>query len=500
MNWLTSRCAPLAVLAALALAGCDKGTDLNVDLPDTTAISTEYKDLPVDAATVRIAPVQTLKADHFLVGRLADNIAGNTEARAYLNLVVDGANDSLPSKLTTPVLDSVVLVMGFDKVDGSTSVPVRFDVSNLAAPLDEREPYTSTSVTATAPTPLGQNLTSRLDRTTTITTTAATATSPAVTTTSPDRTVRLVLQRSAAVSAPFAPSPAVSSPFFSTTFFTALRTTSFGQTQLNALLKGLAITPSAGYSSAIVNFGRSYNARLAFFYHDDAVVVVAPARRPWRSYSIFMGPVYSSLGASSSRDPRYYTQIINDLASTPLSPLSDVTQAVPTAATSGTSYLQEGTGLGTRITFLGLNDLMASAAAGALTVNRAELRIPVKPYSNALFANPANVYALEVGPGNAILQRTANFLPSDRLVQADGADQLGVSNPSVAGLVDGQTTQPYYRMLVTSYLQSYLGNKLGGNPTSLVLIPNMRRSLTLSLNRTAIDANNIRLRVYYSKR
>ena len=125
MNWLTSRCAPLVALTALALAGCDKGTDLNVDLPDTTAISTEYKDLDVTVATVRLVPLQTLKDDHFLVGRLADNVAGTTEARAYFNVVngpdipFGGITDSLPSKLIRPVLDSVVLVMGFDRVYGS---------------------------------------------------------------------------------------------------------------------------------------------------------------------------------------------------------------------------------------------------------------------------------------------------------------------------------------------------------------------------------------------
>src|SRR5919107_1678632 len=145
MNWLTSRCAPLVALAALALVGCDEGTDLNVDLPNTTAISTEYKDLDVDVDVVRLAPVQTLKTDHFLVGRLSDNVSGATEARAYLNVVngLDVPNgsvaDSLPSKLVRPVLDSVVLIMGFDQVYGSTTTPVQFDVYKLPTPLDERQ-------------------------------------------------------------------------------------------------------------------------------------------------------------------------------------------------------------------------------------------------------------------------------------------------------------------------------------------------------------------------
>ncbi len=505
MNWLTSRCAPLVALAALALGSCDKGTDLNVDLPDTTAVSTEYLDLPVNVATVRVSPVQTLKADHYLVGRLSESIAGTTEARAYLNLVatnvVTGStSDSLPSKLARPVLDSVVLVMGYDRVNGSVATPVRFDVFNLLAPLDEREPYNSGTATPVGAA-LGQNLVSRLDRTVRVKT-DSTATSPTYYTTVPDQRVRLVLHRAAAVASPFAPAPAVASPFFSNTYFPALRAAgTFSQSQLDGLLKGLAVTPSAGYSSAVLSFGRSYNSYLSVFFHEDTVAAPpAGRRRKWRSYSVACGPIYSSGGkAPASSDPRYYTQITTDLTGTPLSPLAAATQAVPATALSGTSYLQEGIALGSRVTFTGLDQLRA-AEGQSIIINRAELRVPVKPFTNALFPNPGFVYALEVDASNRILQRTVNFLPTDRVVQADGTNPLGTTNPAFGGLVDGASTQPYYSLLITSYLQAYLANKLEGNPTSLVLVPSTSSSASLSLNRAALDAGRISLRVYYSKR
>ena len=162
MNWLTSRCAPLAALAALALASCDTGTALNVDLPDTATTNTHYQDYDVASGTVRLDSVRTLKTDHFLIGRLADNVAGLTMARAFFN-VVDAsvvsasvsnvsAADSLPSKFTDPklfngppTLDSTVIIMGFDRVYGSSSTLARFAVSALAAPLDDRQVYTSNS-------------------------------------------------------------------------------------------------------------------------------------------------------------------------------------------------------------------------------------------------------------------------------------------------------------------------------------------------------------------
>ena len=93
------------------------------------------------------------------------------------------------------MLDSVVLVMGFDKVYGSAATPVKFDVFRLLAPLDERQVYDGATLTPRGDA-LGQNLTSRLDRTRQQVT-PATAAAPAVTTTVPDPTVRLLLQRRA---------------------------------------------------------------------------------------------------------------------------------------------------------------------------------------------------------------------------------------------------------------------------------------------------------------
>jgi hypothetical protein len=444
---------------------------------------------------VRLAPVQTLKTDRFLVGRLVDNVAGTTEARAYFN-VVNGTDvpsgsvaDSLPSKLVRPVLDSVVLVMGFDKVYGSTATPAKFDVFKLPTQLDERQNYDSQTTTATGEI-LGQNLTSRLDRTRQQTT-AATATTPAVTTTVPDQTVRLLLQRRAFPATPTSGAIAAVPLQFATELFASLSQPNFNQAQLDLNLKGLVIAPSAGHNSSIVSFARSNAQRMIVYFH-------AADNTLRRSYSLFFGPVFSgSQGLPTARDPRYYTQISTDLASTPLSALVDTKQAIPRNGAGETAYAQEGTGLGTRITFKGLEELTKSPG---LTINRAELRVPIKQFSNALFPNPGQLYAVEVGSNNTVLQRIINFIPTDRVVQADNASQLGVGLPAIGTLTDITTSQSYYSLPITNYLQAYLTNKLDGKPTALVLVPNIRSSTTLSLNRAALDAANISLRVYYSKR
>ncbi|GAB3878596.1 hypothetical protein GCM10028824_40820 [Hymenobacter segetis] len=487
----------MVAFAALALTGCDTGTALNVDLPDTTGISTQYLDLPVTSGTVRLAPVQSLKTDHFLIGRLNDNVAGVTEARAYFNLVNGGVNDSLPSKFNAPVLDSVIMVLGFDKVNGSTT-PVAYDLYQLPAALDDRQVYDAGTTTPLGPL-LGQNLTSRLDRTQVQTVTAAvpatatTAAIPAVTTIVPDPSVRLILQRTTAT----AGNPAVASPFFTALFQKLQQSSTFSQDQLNALLKGLAIVPSASHTGNIVSFGQSNIPRIVVYFHS----VGATSNVLSHYYPIYFGSIYGSGGTATANDPRYYTQITNILPPA-LQALATRPGFVASGDLNNTSYAQEGTGLGTRITLTGL---AALAAKPGLTVNRAELRVPVKPFSNALFTNPARLFALEVNTANQVLQRIVNYTTVDRVVQADGATQTGAGNPAYSLLVDGTSTQPYYSIPVTTYLQAYLTNKLDTTPDALVLVPNLRSygnlgTNTLSLDRAAIDAAKITLRVYYSQR
>jgi hypothetical protein len=494
-----------------------------VDLPDATSVNTQYQDFDVVSGTVRLTPVQTQKTDHFLVGRLLDNVAGTTTTNAYLNIVDASVADSLPSKFVdpklftgTPTLDSTVLVMGFDRVYGSSSTTARFDVYKLATALDDRQVYNS-SMSQPLGDALGLNVPSRLNRTQQQVVTAAvdptptTAGSPAVTTTVPDPSVRLVLQRRVAISSS---QPIINLPF-ADDLFGRLRVAGFGQPQLNVVLKGLALAPSASHNSSIVSFGRPYGARLVMYFHSTSAWKVRTGALRTdtlkRTYSAYVGPVYSSGGLSSTTDPRYYTQITNTLPAA-FSALNSQSGFVPNALLNGISYAQEGTGLGTRITFTGLDALTTSAKNGGLTINRAELRVPVRPYTNALFANPAQLYAVEVEANNTVLQRTINYLPTDRLVQADGLDQLGSGFPAFGTLNTTTPAQPYYSIPVTSYLQAYLTDKLSGNPVSLVLTPDSsplasRNGIstiqpynTLTLNRAALDAPNIKLRVYYSKR
>ncbi|MDO7873239.1 DUF4270 family protein [Hymenobacter sp. ASUV-10] len=491
MNWLTSRVATVAVpLALLALAGCDKGTDLNVDLPDTTGISTDYLDLDLgaQAATVRLQPVSTLKAEHYLVGRLSEGVAGTTTARSYLNVLLPVLPDSLPSKFADPRLDSVVMVLTYDRVYGSTTAPVRLNIGNLPARLDDRAVYDSSTPPISNVEWLRTNVPGKIDRTRQVTSSATTS-NPAVTTTVPDPSVRLVLQRGAAIP----------SAFFDDVF-ASLKAGGFTQAKLDAKLRGLALEPASGYNGSILSMGRVAIGRIELFFHDEGATV--PTK--WHAFPLVFGPVYSASGQASALDPRYYTQLESDLSNSALSALAlPGSVGVPAASLNNTSYLQEGNGIGTRVALSNLPKLEALRNLRGLAINRAELRVPIKPYSNLLFPNSPLLYLLEANASNEVLQRTLSYVPYDRVVQTDGANPRGageIRNFAFGTIVNGGTSQPYYSILLTTYLQAYLNNNLDGElPASLILMPTVRQSSTLSLNRTAIDADNIHLFVYYSQ-
>jgi hypothetical protein len=207
--------------------------------------------------------------------------------------------------------------------------------------------------------------------------------------------------------------------------------------------------------------------------------------------------VSSSVGGATASDPRYFTQITNDFSGTPLARLATSSDAVPATALGNSAYMQEGIGLGTRIRFTGLEALRNKPG---LAINRAELRVPVKPFTNVLFPNPGAVFAVEVDAGNRILQRTVTSILYDRVVQADGANPRGINTEALALLNSSASSQPYYSLFITNYLQAYLTNSLDGAlPEYLVLVPNIHRSPTLALNRAVVDADKIRLRVFYSQ-
>ncbi|RSK47963.1 DUF4270 family protein [Hymenobacter rigui] len=505
MNWPTSASrlasVSLAAVSLLSLAtGCDNANDLGLELPGTSPITANYLDLPVKAFTVRQQPIETVKANHVLVGRLRDTYVGTTTASGYLNIMVEpilSPSDSLPAKFTNVSLDSTVFSLAFDQVYGSATQPLRLDLLTLQAPLDERTVYNSTSTVATGTTLL-TNFEGVLNRTRPVkrrvaSGTATDTTTTVITTQVADQVVRIRMQKYPGTAA------------LANTVFTSLSDAAFNQSKLDAVWKGIALRPSAGHTANIVGFTRSANTRITFYFRGTDA---AGVRSKYRSYSLFLAniPAGNTL-LGQIADGKYFTQLSTDLSGTPLAALTTTQSTLPAAASSGFTYAQEGVGLGTRIEFQGLDDLRNNTS---LAINRAELLLPVKQYSNGIFPYPEGLYLYEVNNANEVLTRTVGATTYERIVPGEGLNSstqvrltptsVGAGSYARATVPAGQDPTQYFSVPLTEYLQAYLQNRLDGDlPSGLILSPILRSSSTLNLNRAQFDASNIKLRVYYSK-
>ena len=491
MNWPASAFRLTATLcfsaAFLLTTSCDDPNDIRVVPPDTASLTTDYSEFKAPVATILQDSLETLKADNFLVGRISDAALGTTSARSFLNLQVNMPADSLPAKFSGTVLDSTVMIMSFDQVYGSATQAVRFDVSALQQKLDDRSSYNAnTSV------PVGQvigaNLAGSLNRTRRqrqrIASTVTTDTATAVVTVQ-DRRVRLALSRPGQTTA------------FLGGIFSGLQSDTFTQAQLDALWKGVAITPANGFSGTVVGFNRSNDLRVVFYYHD------ATSPRKWRSYSVYFGsPPRGASEAATSINlnaPRYFTQITSDLsAAGPFARLTNGQAAVTSSEVGGITYVQEGVGFGTRLDIPA--GLKALKDRKDIAINRAELIIPVKPFANALFPLPRRLYLYEANANNQVLKSLTNNFRTDRVILGDSIGGQGQRVEAQARLYDLGNNNNYYSVLITNYVQNYIYTQTDATrPATLILSPTLRTLPTLTLNRAVLDADNITLRVYYSK-
>lgn len=488
MNWPASAfrlTAGLCFSAALLFtSGCDDPNDIQVNLPDTAAITTDYEEFKAPVATILQDSLETLKADHFLVGRLSDPVLGTTMARSFLNLQVNMPADSLPAKFPGAVLDSTVMLMSFDRVYGNATQPVRFNVSTLEQRLDDRASYNANTSVAVGPA-IVTNLVSPLPpaRRARQRVTPGSATDTTTRVVEIPRTVRLKLSQPG------------QTPELLGGIFSALQNQSFNQAVLDNRLKGVAVAPTDDFSGAVIGFNRSNDLRVVFFYHDAAT----PAKR--RSYSIYFGsPPRGSGEAPTSINlnaPRYFTQITTNLSGTgPLARLTDSRAAVSSAELSGAAYVQEGSGFGVRLDIPA--GLKALKDRKDVAINRAELIIPVKSFTDTL-SQPRRLYLYEANANNQVLQSLTNNFRTDRVVLGDNVNE-GRRLEAAAQFYNLGGNNRYYSVLITNYIQNYIYTQTDATrPATLLLSPTLRTLPTLTLNKAVLDADNITLRVYYSK-
>ena len=240
------------------------------------------------------------------------------------------------------------------------------------------------------------------------------------------------------------------------------------------------------------------------------------------TYSIPFGTLAPTAFGTKANAPRYFTGVVTEPAApfNQLQGASNSARSIPSSASGDIAYMQAGTGFVTKLEIPGLAELkllaqpQAAGGSPSIAINRAELQIPIQPSSNLLFALPSSGVLSEVNASNEALKRVLLNTRVERIVLQDGLNQLGIGLTSIEGTDAGGYYQNaaratplalsdvnrYYGLLMTSYTQAYVYDKLSGaTPAAFLFSPALRNSGALGLERAALDGKNIRLRVYYSK-
>ncbi|PSR55189.1 hypothetical protein AHMF7605_17580 [Adhaeribacter arboris] len=215
------------------------------------------------------------------------------------------------------------------------------------------------------------------------------------------------------------------------------------------------------------------------------------------------------LAISGSNDR--LNQVTSNLTGSALAALHNSGDSLNSGATNSETYLQESTGILTKISFPYLNRFREKLNLIDVAVNRAELIIPVK--DNAFYLPSPAAYLVETNKSNRIL-KTAG-LP--RVVTEDPLETLsrGDNTPQAAAIRYNKDKKAYI-VNVTRYVQDLIYGKQSVyhklTSKNLLLVPTSRTGILDATGKTVLEAtglyssilqisgpNKIKLRLYFSK-
>lgn len=473
---LRSAALSLSVLSGAMLSACEPANEIGLDvLPDEVPSTATYKQFSASVATVlRNDSVQTSNKGIALTGDLLDGNIGRTTAESYWQVRPISPNPTVPP--VGALADSLVLTYGIGQFNGTADGRQKLEAYELADGFVIDKSYFAGSEGLTLGPKLGETTFKlRYART------------------RPTTKVLVYPWIVGDTTRKWADSVRTLQPirFLVGTDLKQRLLDKIGKPEFLTLdaflpvLKGVAIKPAGGTRGAIVGLDpKASTTRLTLYYH-------LPLPDTLKRTFVF------SIG--NAEQERHFTKIQTDYSVgehlkpfyTPMNQAADTVMAK--AANGFTAYLQGGLELGTRIRLIGLEAL--EAKRGRIAINRAELFIPVKPYATGVYPVLSQAYLLEVDANNRPLKANGQL----RTVQTTGANPTGTAAPAV---VIYDATQRAYRVLLTSYLDARINNKLLDQlGDAFWLLPTLPGANTLGLSRALIDgaADQVTLKVYYTE-
>ncbi|RDC65875.1 DUF4270 family protein [Adhaeribacter pallidiroseus] len=469
MNWLIKLKRPaLFVLSVITFFSCD----------DSNTLGTSYEGNPVDASftdSVSVTASTVLANDsivgyrngNLLVGKFTTEKLGTTTAQSYLPIGPTGG--SISANNGSP--DSVVLMLDYDEYYGDTTQNYSIEVRELGTTFrSDATYYTNNNNSLEALPSLIGSLTfvPKPKRTNSKTSSSGVVTKTSV-------PVRMKLSNELGQRILGLPSTTLSS------------TAEFAK-----IFKGIVLSPGPNTKSALGFAPDADSTYLRIYY--------TSTDNKKQKYD---------LNISGGNDR--LNEISHDFAGSALTSLNKAGDSISSVAAGNEAYLQESTGIVTKITFPYLNRFREKLNTNDVAVNRAELIIPVKDNPNYL-PSPA-AYLVETNKTNRILK--SNRLP--RVVIEDPLETTsrGESGTQAAAIRYNKDKKAYI-VNVTKYVQDVIYQRQSASgkllSNSLLLVPTSRTGSLDPRGSTVLEAtglyssilqtggtNNIKLRLYFSK-
>ncbi len=466
MNWLTKRPA-IFVLLLVSLFSCDDSNDLGTAYEGSLVDAVFTDTISIKASTVLANDsIIGYQRGNLLVGNFTTDKFGTTTAQSYLAIGPTGG--TFAANAGSP--DSVVLSLDYDENYGDTTQNFTVEVRELATAFKpEATYYTNNNNNLEA-------LSNLLGTTTFVPkpkrTNSQTASSGTVTKTSIP--VRIKLNNELGQRILALPSATLSNP-----------------TEFAKSFKGIVLSSGANTKAALGFAPDADSTYLRIYY--------TSSDNKKQKYD---------LAVSGSNDR--LNQITSNLAGSTLASLQKSGDSIASATANNEAYLQESTGIVTKITFPYLSLFREKTNLGDLAVNRAELIIPVKENPSYL-PSPA-AYLIETNKSNRILK--TGGLP--RVVREDPLETLsrGDNTPQAAAIRYNKDKKAYI-VNVTKYVQDMIYNRpsvYGTKNKSLLLVPTSRTGVLDASGKTVLEStglyssilqisgsDRIKLRLYFSK-
>ena len=422
---------PLLLISALVmLNSCESATDIGLDMQVADSAGHFYVDtFTVRTSTVLLDSLPTSSSSYLMMGRYVDAQLGPVTARSFAQLGL-----SAPFVLTTTaVYDSLVLVLAVDSYRyGDTTRTQHVAVHRLSEGFATAKTYyTNSTALAYETTPLA---------------TRAFRARPGLT------SLRIRLP------------DALGQELLTLGRNRQLSTVE----ELRYYMPGLALVPSATDDAALLRFLATSDTQLLHFYSHESA---NPATVIDQTFPV---------------DGQHFYQLQDDRQNTQLASLTATRQALPSSSTAEETFIQNGTGLYTKVEIPYLLDLPNLGGTSLLVSARLEMQL-VNGTVTRYLPPPA---ALAVYQASAANRLTAV------LTAADGTTALTM--PYTVAQANNGLDQGTYAADLTPYLRNVLTRTLPNN--GLLLLPTTADTperVGLGSQRNA--TNPLKLKIYYTR-